>query len=98
MAKNRYRLRPKALQDLKNIDTYTYREFGAAQTDKYIRSLFTAFQNLSENPQLGRAVDYIRPELLAKNIGSHVVFFKRDDDGITIVRVLHKAMDFNRHM
>lgn len=93
-----FRLRPRALQDIEEIDAYTFREFGTAQADKYIRSLFEAFQSLFYNPNLGRGCEYIRLELKAYAVNSHVVFFKVTASGLTIIRVLHKAMDHQRHV
>ena len=98
MPDKQFRFRPRALQDLEEIDLYTYREFGTRQTDKYIKSLFTAFQDLANQPTLGKKADYIRPKLIAYRIGSHIVFYKTSPKGIIIIRVLHKAMDLSRHL
>lgn len=99
MPKNeKVRIRPKADKDLENIYEYSYQEFGSARADQYIRGLDAAFCKLADKPSLGRDYSHVRPDLMAYRIVSHVVFFKPSVDGITILRVLHKSMDYGRHL
>jgi toxin ParE1/3/4 len=49
-------------------------------------------------PQLGAASDDIRPGYLRRRYRSHMVFYKRSDADILIVRVLHARMDYLRHL
>lgn len=99
MAENRrFRLRPKADKDLEEIYEYSYRAFGSARAERYIRDLSAAFHKLAKEPQRGMDYGHVRPHLLAYPVVSHVVFFKPSVDGITILRVLHKSMDCERHL
>ena len=55
MSENKkFRLRPKAEEDLENIYEYSYREFGSARADQYIRDLDAAFHKLAVEPSLGQ--------------------------------------------
>ncbi len=94
----KFRLRPKAKEDIENIYKYSYREFGSARADQYIRDLDAAFHKLADEPSLGSGYSHVRPDLVAYRVVSHVVFYKPSVDGITILRVLHKSMDYGRHL
>ncbi len=99
MEENRaFRLRPKAEQDLEKIYEYSVQEFGIERAAQYIRDLNDAFNRLASDSSLGRNYDFVRPNLLAFNIVSHVIFFKPSSFGITILRVLHRSMDYGRHL
>ena len=97
-ANKKFRLRPKAEEDLENIYEYSYQKFGSARADKYIRDLDDAFNKLADEPSLGSDYSHVRPDLVAYRVASHVFFFKPSVDGITILRVLHKSMDYGRHL
>jgi toxin ParE1/3/4 len=94
----RFQLRPLAERDLERIYDYCLQEFGGARADQYIRDLDTAFHKLADNPSLAKNYTFVRSNLLAYQVVSHVVFFKLATNGITIVRVLHKSMDYGRHL
>ena len=66
--------------------------WGWRQTDKYLSKLEEGFNLLSENPFIGRTCDSIRPGLRRFEIGSHVVFYLPEDEGVFVVRVLHDQM------
>ena len=93
-----FRLHPKAENDLEDIYLYTYHEFGVTQADYYIRQLESAFQNLANYPGIARQCGDIWADLMAFTVGSHVVFFKTNQSGITVVRVLHQSMDYVQHL
>jgi len=94
----KFRIRPKADKDLENIYEYSYQEFGSARADQYIRELDAVFHTLADEPTLGRDYSHVRPNLMAYKVVSHVVFFKPAVYGATIIRVLHKSMDYERHL
>ena len=54
--------------------------------------------SLSSEPGISRKCDYIRQNLRAYNIGSHIIFFKETGSTIVIIRILHKSMDHERHL
>ncbi len=93
-----YSLYQKAVEYLENIYLYSAQEFGLKTTEDYILAIELSFKTLAHDPLISRKCDYIRPELRAFNVGSHIIFFKITDCGIIIIRVLHQSMDFNRHL
>jgi toxin ParE1/3/4 len=93
----RYRLSKRADTDVFDIGDYTTRRFGIRQAERYHNGLMRTFQRLADNSARARAADDITPGLMRSNYESHVVFFRREDEGILIVRVLHQSMDPARH-
>ncbi len=97
MPNKTYRLYPKAIEDLESIYLYSTKEFGIKRTEDYILAIEASLQYLADDPSLSRKCDYVRHDLRAFNIGSHVIFFKMTHYGIAVIRVLHQSMDFTRH-
>jgi len=98
MPNKTYRLYPKAIEDLESIYQFSVREFGIQRTEDYILAIEASFHYLAQDPLLARQCDYIRQDLRAFNVGSHIIFFKIADFGINVLRVLHQSMDFIRHL
>ena len=98
MAKRNIQLRPLAEEDLEDIYLYSQQEFGRARAVKYIHDLDSAFNKLAENPDLARRADYIRQGIFIFQVVSHIVFFRATKSDITVIRVLHKSMDYQRHI
>ena len=72
-------------------------EFGIKRTEDYILAIEASFRQLADDPLIARKCDYLRHYLRAFNVGSHVIFLKITNYGITVIRVLHQSMDYNRH-
>ncbi|WP_256484819.1 type II toxin-antitoxin system RelE/ParE family toxin [Endozoicomonas sp. 4G] len=89
-----YLFKPRAQQDLEDIYDYSASEFGEEQADLYIRNLFDTFQRLAETPGFARYRDDIRKGLKSYPVKAHIVFFRKMENGVLIVRVLHQSMDF----
>lgn len=98
MSNRTYRLYQKAIDDLESIYLYSSKEFGIKRTEDYILAIQSSFKHLADDPLISRKCDYIRPNLRAFNVGSHIIFFKTTRYGIVVIRVLHQSMDFNRHL
>jgi toxin ParE1/3/4 len=94
----RYVLSPRAQSDLDEIWNYTIRQWGVVQADRYILDLVSAIETAAANPRSGHACDEIRPGYFKLPSGSHVVFDKIAGEKIDVIRVLHRRMDFDRHL
>jgi toxin ParE1/3/4 len=77
---------------MRTISRYTLEKWGAEQAIRYVQGLQTCFQNLAENPGIGRACDAISSGLRRYEHGKHVVFYRLNPRGIRIVRVFHQQM------
>ena len=91
-------LRPLAEEDLESIYDFSYQEFGENRAIEYINDLSNAFIELANNPELARQCDYIKTGLLTYHVGSHIVFFRVTKVRLSIIRILHKAMDYSCHL
>jgi len=94
---NNYRLSRLAAADLEEIAEYTIEHFGIDQARRYRDGLKTCFDQLAENPTLGREVEQLVCGLHRFEHQSHVVFYKSEPENLLIVRVLHSSMDVPRH-
>ena len=87
-----YRLRATARQYLLEIWRHTQARWEERQADDYLDQLARAFLLLARNPELGVACDGIRGQYRKKPAGRHVVYYRIEDGGIIVARVLHERM------
>ena len=81
-----------AQADLLSIGAYTLETWGAAQAERYLDGLEQCAKVLAANPLLGRQCNWIRPGLRRFEKGRHVLFYRREENGIFISRILHQSM------
>ena len=93
-----YVLSKKADADLDEIYVYSVQSFGETRADTYFLSLSACLQTLADNPRLGRTASWLTQGLLWHQHDRHIIFYMPEAAGILIVRVLHAAMDFTRHL
>lgn len=93
----RFRVSRRAEADLLDIATYTLRTWGEDQAIRYVNDLEVCCQRLADNPELGRACDYVRPGLRRVEHGRHVLFYRIEAKGILVSRILHQRMLPDRH-
>ena len=92
-----YRLSRLAAADLEEIADFTIEQFGIEQSRRYRDGLKTCFDQLADNPELGRKSEQLMRGLQRFEHQSHVVFYINETDNLLIVRVLHFSMDVPRH-
>ena len=92
-----YSLSAKASTDLDSILDYSIINFGASVMFEYHKSLEKCFEILDDNLDLGTEVEHIRSDYLCFQHRLHLIFFKKRNEGILIVRLLHKSMDAPRY-
>ena len=95
--KNSFTLRETADSDLEKIFHYSVENWGEDRASQYIYTLVDSFQQLADGSMMGDDYGHIRPHLYACRVASHRVFYKMTEEGVSIYRVLHQAMDFKRH-
>jgi toxin ParE1/3/4 len=78
--------------DLLEIAAYTLRGWGEEQAMQYLDALEACCERLADNPGLGRACDHVRRGLRRMEHGRHVVFYREEEGGILVSRVLHQRM------
>lgn len=87
-----FRISVEAEIDMDQILAYTVGTWGWRQADLYLTKLEDGFQLLASHSSIGRACDVLQAGLRKFEIGSHVVFYLPEPNGVLIVRVLHQRM------
>jgi toxin ParE1/3/4 len=90
-------IKASAKQDLENIYLYSLKEFGLKKSEKYIMDIDLAIQKLRENSKLGQTYHHRHGYRFYK-AASHIIFYKSLLNKIIIVRILHKLMDYEKHL
>ncbi len=96
MSKAPYRLTPLAQQDLEEIWLYTAKTWSVEQADIYYQLLIETIKKIADKrsiPQVSDIFGYLK-----YRVGSHVIFFKKTNKQIDVIRILHKNMDIQRHL
>lgn len=94
----KFKLSLKASSDLADIWHFSSKTWGHEQADRYIDALHYRLIWLTRNSSAWKRRDDIHEGLYGCNEGRHVIFFRRYDEGIEIVRILHDRMDIQRHL
>lgn len=96
--------------DFRDIVRWTAEQFGEAQARAYAVTLSAAIEALAGGPTIigAKPCDDIAKGIFALHVarngrrGSHFVMFRigkdRDHPRIEVLRLLHEAMDFSRHL
>ena len=92
-----YKFTEKAEGDLAAIIDHTVETWGSAQAVKYMDGLEVLAASLAQTPDLGKAREDLHKGLLVFPYERHLLFYRRERHGITIVRILHDSMDTPRH-
>lgn len=87
-----------ARSDLRSILRYGRRTWGERQGRSYTEQLNSAVQDLTRFPELGQIRDDLAPGLRSWVVQQHVVYYRADDQAVTVIRVLHGTMDAGAHL
>ena len=90
-----YRVSPLARADMDEIWDYIAKDNPPSAT-RLLDKFFQKFVFLSEHPNAGQHRPEIRPNLRSFSVGNYVIYFRRSDDEIEIVRVLHGSRDVSK--
>jgi toxin ParE1/3/4 len=93
-----YALSGEADADIENIAEVSLQQWGLVRAERYILELHDAFRRLADFPDLGRDASLVRFGYRKIEVAGHSVFYRRVEDSVLIVRVLHQRMDFERHL
>lgn len=91
-----YRVSRLAEADIDAIYAYTAKNWSGAQADVYYAMIITAFDGLVSGTRMGHAAAI--DGYMTLPVGSHSIYYRVHDDTVFIARVLHQAMDAERHL
>ncbi|MCB1904895.1 MAG: type II toxin-antitoxin system RelE/ParE family toxin [Gammaproteobacteria bacterium] len=87
-----YRLTPDAQTDLIEIRRFTVKQWGEAQSRKYLSELRQTLRLLAESPDLGTSRPDVGPDILSFRHLSHVIYYVAHQQPLIVFGVLHKGM------
>jgi toxin ParE1/3/4 len=95
----KYKLTNKAIDDLTQIWNYTIGRWSENQADKYYQMLLDNFNDVANNPDLGKNYSGVIKNLLGFRAGRHIIFYRKIEEGeIEIIRILHEQMDLKNRI
>jgi toxin ParE1/3/4 len=87
-----------ALADLRDIRCYTLETWGEEQEARYLNLIWEKFKAILASPARFRFRHDLFLNCQIAAVGKHIVFFRIQGDILQVVRVLHGAMDYSRHL
>lgn len=93
-----FRLSPAAQADLDGIFDYSVRQWGVDQALRYTQELEDLCAALAQAPTHASDCGHIRPGYRRGAAGRHFIYFRVEDYGIAVIRILHQRMDAPRHL
>lgn len=94
----KYRISEKTISDLEKIWFYTFHKWSKEQADRYHRLIMQEIEFVVDNFNLSRKVDHIRADYRMTKVKSHLIFIRKVDDYIEIIRILHESMDVENRL
>ena len=95
----KYELTNKAVADLNEIWEYTLENWSENQADRYYDMLLGIFQDIADNPELGKNYDGIKSDLFGLKANRLVIFYRKSElNPIEITRILHERMDLKKRI
>jgi toxin ParE1/3/4 len=94
------RKRASAKQDLIGHFVYLAENASIETAERFLSCAQDSFSDLANNPEMGPLLQVRNPELAGirkwrvKDFENFLIFYKPDENGITIVRVMHAARDW----
>ncbi|WP_118984462.1 type II toxin-antitoxin system RelE/ParE family toxin [Photorhabdus sp. CRCIA-P01] len=87
-----YRLTQDAQRDLIEIRQFTMKQWGTAQSQKYLLELRKTIRLLADTPFLGKFKSDIGTDILSFPYASHVIYYVVHKWQLVVFGVLHKRM------
>ena len=97
MSKN-YRIRAAAVKDLERIWEYTLLKWSKDQADRYHGLLISEIEYVSDNMTVGKDMSHVKTGYLVSYVKSHMIFFKRQNGIVQVIRILHQKMDIESNL
>ena len=89
---NRFKISWQADRDLEDIWVYLAQNDSLA-ADLLLAKVFDKFPMLAQFPEMGRSRRELSEELRSFPIKPYIIFYKRIENYIEIVRILHQSRD-----
>lgn len=87
-----------ALRDLDEIADFTGRTWGAVQAKRYIADIREHVAHVARGRAFCQKLPSEHGDLYRTRIHRHIIIVEITDARISVVRILHEAMDIPRHI
>jgi toxin ParE1/3/4 len=87
-----------AVSDLQSIRNYTLEQWGKRQETAYLDAMWEKFEEILSNPGRWRKREDLFPGCQIAAQAKHVILFRIQGKTLQVVRILHSAMDYPRHV
>jgi toxin ParE1/3/4 len=97
---NNYTISNRAGEDIRAITIRSLVDFGEQQTNQYMSGMKDTLEFLAINPAIGRKFTHHKTQIeyLYHRYVSHVVYYRRREKDILIVRIFHTKMLPEKHL
>ncbi|MBL7113660.1 MAG: type II toxin-antitoxin system RelE/ParE family toxin [Bacteroidales bacterium] len=95
---SKYRISEAAINDLDGIWEYTFLKWSKEQADRYHNLIMNEIEFIAENISSGKSMNHIKDGYLVSYVKSHMIFFKRKEGIVEIIRILHQKMDIESNL
>lgn len=93
MKQAKFRISATAIDDLDGIWEYTFLNWSKEQADRYHNLIISEIEFIAENETSGKPMDHVKDGYLVTYVKSHMIFFKRSERTVEVMRILHQRMD-----
>ena len=83
----------RATLDLRDIADYSEATWGREQAARYLAETDRQCRRVADTPDIGGSAHFLGSGVRQTNAGSHVAYYRRSEDGVLILRILHARMD-----
>jgi plasmid stabilization system protein ParE len=88
-----------AENDIKEIRYYTKKQWGTAQSIKYINAIRFKIDMLAKMPQLGvDRVSGLIGSVYSCVAENHIIYYEYDSYNLNIIAILHQSVASERHL
>jgi toxin ParE1/3/4 len=94
----RLELSRRAEADLDEIADYSVAEFGVERALLYLDAIEQALRRLVEHPMIGAQRAELGATVRTYPAGEHRIFYEVRAEAVFVIRLLHKAVDVERHV
>lgn len=94
----RLEITAQAWRDIASINQTSLEQFGAAQAAKYVTGLLNLLDLIASKPHLARVRRGFARPYRAHRHGSHVVFYRIEEDRVIVSRILHGKQNWNEYL
>ena len=91
----KYKLTSAAKNDIKRIWQYSVDIWGEKQAMVYMTQLEGRFDELAENPLLGRARPDVEQSYRSLPCGKHIIFYTISYEIVQIIGIPHASIDYH---